>query len=58
VLRDPGLVADYVANLGDHYQQEVSLAWADVVEEVRREARCLIDQRGAFVTAGDVGALV
>jgi SAM-dependent methyltransferase len=58
VVRDAKIVADYVASVADHYQGQVQCPWPEVVERVRREVQRVIDEEGAFVTSGDVGALV
>ena len=50
--------ADYVASVGDHYQDEVPRSWPDVVEDVRRAVQTVIDDQGAFLTHSDVAAFV
>ena len=58
VIRDAAVAADYVASVGDHYQDQVPRPWPDVVEDVRRAVQAVIDDRGAFVTSGDVAVFV
>jgi SAM-dependent methyltransferase len=58
VIRDAAVAADYVASVGDQYQDEVPRPWPDVVEDVRRAVQAVIDDRGAFLTSGDVAAFV
>jgi SAM-dependent methyltransferase len=58
VVRDARVVADYVASVGDHYEQEVDLPWDDVVAFVRDEVQRVIDADGAFLVHGDTGAFV
>jgi SAM-dependent methyltransferase len=57
-VTDAAVVADYVASVADHYQDEVDRPWADVVAEVRREVEDAIEADGAFVVTGDTGAFV
>ncbi len=40
------------------HQDEVPRPWPDVVEDVRRAAQAVIDDRGAFLTYGAVAAFV
>jgi len=58
VIRDPGLVAGYVASWGSFYQDETASAWPDVVSDVRARVKAIIDREGAFVTYGDLAAFV
>jgi SAM-dependent methyltransferase len=58
VIRDASVIAEYVASVADYYESEVACPWSSVVEAVRRDANQIIDQEGAFVTSGDVGAFV
>jgi SAM-dependent methyltransferase len=58
VVRDPGLVAEYVASTGDHYQHGIDRRWAEIVDEVRRRVAAIIEADGAFVIRGAGGALV
>jgi SAM-dependent methyltransferase len=58
MVRDPDVVADYVASVGDHYEGGTSCRWSDVVDEVRSAAAAAIETEGVFTTNGDVGALV
>ena len=58
IIRDAAVAADYVASAGDHYQDQVPRPWPDVVEDVRCAVQAVIDDRGAFVTSGDVAAFV
>ena len=57
-ISDAGVAADYVASVADIYQPEVSQPWGGVVEEVRRRVGNTIQQEGAFLVSGDVGAFV
>jgi SAM-dependent methyltransferase len=57
-IDDATIVADYVASVADHYQDEVARPWSEVVAEVRRAVHEVIDAEGAFVVAGDTGAFV
>ncbi|MHB8449426.1 MAG: class I SAM-dependent methyltransferase [Mycobacteriales bacterium] len=58
VVRDAAVIADYVASVADHYQDQVDRPWSEVVAEVRRKAQAVIDRDGAFIVTGDVGAFV
>ena len=58
VIRDASVVADYVASWAGFYQDQVARPWADVVAEVRREVRAVIDREGTFIASGDLAAFV
>ncbi|MHB8437307.1 MAG: class I SAM-dependent methyltransferase [Acidimicrobiales bacterium] len=58
MVRDPDVVAAYVASLGDHYESELSCRWSDVVDEVRSAVRNVIENEGVFTTMSDAGALI
>jgi SAM-dependent methyltransferase len=58
IVRDAALAADYVASMGDHYQDQVARPWADVVADVRRAVHAVIDREGAFITTGTPAAFV
>jgi len=58
VIRDAAVAADYVASIADHHQPETSRPWADVAEDVRRQVQAVIDQKGAFITSGDLAAFI
>jgi hypothetical protein len=58
LVRDGEVVADYVASIADHYEDEVACSWADVVATVRTAVQAIIERDGAFVTSGDVGGFV
>jgi SAM-dependent methyltransferase len=58
VVRDASIVADYVASVGDHYGEEIDRDWAEIVEDVRRDAQMLIDRDGAFAVRSDAGAFI
>jgi len=58
VIRDAAVAAGYVASLADHYQDEVARPWDDVVEAVRQQVQAVIDDRGAFVTSGDLAGFL
>jgi SAM-dependent methyltransferase len=57
-IRDAGVVADYVASVGDHYEPEAGRPWHEVVATVRAEVQRVIDADGAFLVHGDPGAFV
>lgn len=56
-VRDPDVVADYVASVADLYETE-SCPWSEVVDEVRSEVRSIIERDGIFASASDAGALI
>lgn len=58
VLSDASIAAEYVASVADHYQQETTRSWPEIVEDVRRSVQQEIDVAGAFVVHGDVGAFI
>jgi SAM-dependent methyltransferase len=58
IIRDADIVADYVASVGDRYQEEVVRPWSGVVEDVRAAVREIIASEGAFVLRGDPGAFI
>ncbi|HWG62431.1 MAG TPA: class I SAM-dependent methyltransferase [Streptosporangiaceae bacterium] len=58
VIEDAGVAADYVASMADHYHDEIARPWRDVVEDVRHEVNAVINEEGAFITAGDLAAFV
>jgi SAM-dependent methyltransferase len=58
VVRDATVAADYVASVGDHYQNQVTQPWQGIVEDVCDQAQNIIDRTGAFITAGDLAAFV
>jgi hypothetical protein len=47
-----------VASVSDHYQDQVTRPWADVVEDVRGAVQEVIARDGAFVTTGTLAAFV
>lgn len=57
-IEDPTVVSAYVASLGDHYAPTVGRPWDEVVAEVHAATTAVIDEFGAFLTAGDSGAFV
>lgn len=57
-LTEAGIVADYVASVGDSYERQISKRWASVVDDVFAAAQAIIDREGAFVVEGDPGAFV
>lgn len=58
VLRDPSIVADYVASVADHYQAETRRPWSEVVDEVRAGVAREIKENGVFTVRSDTGAFV
>ncbi len=58
IITDSEVVADYVASVGDAYQDQVTDDWTDVVESARQAARAVIERNGRFTTKGDTGAFV
>jgi ubiquinone/menaquinone biosynthesis C-methylase UbiE len=58
IIREAAVVADYVASVSDHYQDQVTTPWAGVVESVRRDVQAVIDRDGAFVTTGTLAAFL
>lgn len=57
-ITDASIAADYVASVAEHYQDETVRPWQEVTREVRLEVQRQIDDRGAFVVAGEIGAFV
>jgi SAM-dependent methyltransferase len=57
-IDDADVVADYVASVADHYQDEISRPWSEVVGEVRHAAQAVIDTEGVFTVTADTGAFV
>lgn len=58
VIRDAAVAADYVASVGDHYENQVPQPWPGIVEDVRHQVQNIIDSTGAFITTGDPAAFV
>jgi SAM-dependent methyltransferase len=58
VVGDADLLADYVASVGDFYQDQVDVPWDEVVERVRASARALIEREGEVRLSNEVGAFV
>jgi SAM-dependent methyltransferase len=58
VIRDATVAAGYVASLATHHQDETARPWADVAEDVRRQVQAVIDDKGAFITSGDLAAFI
>src|SRR5450759_4440602 len=58
IIRDAAVAAGYIASLADHYHDEVARPWDDVVEAVRRQVQAVIDDKGVFVTSGDLAAFI
>ncbi len=58
VVRDPEVVADYVASVADHYEHEIERPWAAVVDDVRAAVREIIEIDGALTVSGHAGAFV
>ena len=57
-LHDAAVAADYLASVADHYQDGVDRPWSEVVADVRREVRAVVDADGAFTVRADTGAFV
>lgn len=53
-IRDPSIVAGYVASLADPFEAEAGVRWSLVVERVRRA----VEQHGGLAVEGDPGAFV
>jgi SAM-dependent methyltransferase len=58
VIRDAAVAAGYVASLADHHQDGTARPWEDVAEDVRQQVQAVIDDKGAFVTSGDLAAFI
>lgn len=58
VIRDAAVTASYVASLATHHQDETARPWGDVAEDVRRQVQAVIDDKGAFITSGDLAAFI
>jgi SAM-dependent methyltransferase len=58
IIRDAAVAAGYVASLADHHQGESARPWNDVAEDVRQQVQAVIDDHGAFSTAGDLAAFI
>ena len=57
-ITDASIAADYVASTADHYADETSRPWSDVVDEVRTAVQHEIDTTGSFIVTGDTGAFI
>jgi SAM-dependent methyltransferase len=60
IVRDADAYADYVASVGDIYEQQVHdwISWPEVVEECRRRCAEIIERDGVFRVSTEVGAFV
>ena len=58
VIRDAAVAAGYLASLASHHQGETVRPWDDVVEDVRQQVQAVIDDKGAFITCGDLAAFI
>jgi SAM-dependent methyltransferase len=58
VIRDAAVAAGYVASLADHHQDETTRPWGDVAEDVRQQVQAVIDDKGTFLTSGDLAAFI
>jgi SAM-dependent methyltransferase len=58
IIQDAAVAADYVASVGDHYQDQVAAPWTDIVEGVRDAVQAVIDRDGSFVTTGTLAAFL
>jgi hypothetical protein len=58
VIRDPEVVAGYVASVADYYEADVTRPWAEVTESVRQQVAAIIERNRAFITRADVGAFI
>jgi ubiquinone/menaquinone biosynthesis C-methylase UbiE len=57
-IRDARLAADFVASWASFYQDQTTRPWPEVVQEVERDVRAVIEGEGAFISSGDLAALV
>jgi SAM-dependent methyltransferase len=57
-LTDAAIAADYVASTADHYDDETTRPWSEIVEDVRASVQREIDTTGSFIVSGDTGAFV
>jgi len=57
-LDDADIAADYIASVGDHYEDEAAVPWSEVVAEVGRRVQAVIDAEGVFTVSADTGAFV
>jgi SAM-dependent methyltransferase len=58
VVTDADAFAAYVASVADHYQEQVTMPWDDVVEESRRRVAAVIERDGSFPITTTFGAFV
>ena len=57
-ITDADAYADYVASVGDTYQEQVDVPWSDVVDECRRRVAVVIERDGSFPISTSFGAFV
>jgi len=57
-ITDASIAADYVASTADHYADQTSRPWSDVVDEVRSAVQHEIDTTGSFTVTADTGAFI
>jgi SAM-dependent methyltransferase len=59
-VTDAAALADYVASVGDVYQEQVAAwtTWMAVVEECRRRTEAVVEREGSFPVSSVVGAFV
>lgn len=58
IVTDVDALAGYVGSVGDHYGEEVEMAWDEVVDRVRALATEAIATRGALRWSTSMGAFV
>ena len=58
LVTDADAVADYVASVADHYEEEAGVDWTGVVERVRALARSAVTRDGGLRFTTSVGAFV
>ena len=58
LVTDLDLLVDYIASVGDHYEAEVGMPWATIVERVRTIAAAELDRAGQLRWPTHVGAFL
>jgi len=58
VVTDCDAVADYVSSVADHYEIQVELPWAEVVDRVRDLARATVARDGELRFSAGGGAFI
>ncbi len=57
-ITDASIAAGYIASIADHYQDETTRSWSDVVDDVRASVQHEIDTVGSFTVNGETGAFI